>query len=326
MRITLIHNPKAGPQDQPDADALLRLIRDAGHDVESRDCDDIDHLVDRLDDHSADHFADHFADKATAGTCDLIAISGGDGTVGRVAKRLLGCPVPLTFIPTGTANNLSRSLGLLELSLEQLIAGWSTARILPIDLGVIEGPWGSQHFIEGVGVGLFTRTMLEIDAFNSLAHLTTPQEKIAEALALMGERLRTFPARRMSLTLDGADLSGEYLMVEAMNIRYVGPNLYVAPGCDPGDGLLDVVLVAEKERASLLAHLASWRRGALLAPSLPTYRGAHLQIEWLGSTLHVDDETWPPEGEGEYAVPSTIDIRARKHALRVMIPGPPAAG
>lgn len=302
MRITLVHNPRAGgPQEQLDEGALVDLIRRAGHDVEARSSDDIE-------------------DAAACAACDLIAIAGGDGTAGRIAKRLAGSAVPITFIPIGTANNISRSLGLLGCSLEQLIAGWQDAPTQLLDLGVIAAPWGSDHFIEGVGVGVFTRTMREIDAFNRLEHLTTPQEKIASALALLSERLRTYPVRRMELRLDDADLSGDYLMMEAMNIQFVGPNLYVAPGCDPSDGMLDVVLVAEKERDSLLAHLGRWRRGALLAPALPTYRGRHLRFEWHGHTMHVDDEAWPPEHVGECSVPSAIDIRVERHALRVLIP------
>jgi diacylglycerol kinase (ATP) len=303
MRITLVHNPKAGgPQEHPDADTLMDLIRKAGHDVATWSSEDLSDIEDAV------------------AACDLIAIAGGDGTAGRIAKRLVGCPVPITFIPIGTANNISRSLGLLDCSLEQLIAGWQGAPTRQLDIGVIEAPWGSHHFIEGVGVGVFTRTMCEIDAFNRLAHLTTPQEKIASALTLLSERLRTYPVRRMELLLDDRDLSGDYLMMEAMNIRFVGPNLYVAPGCDPGDGLLDVVLVAERERDSLLSHLASWRQGTLLAPALPTYRGSRLRFEWHGHAMHVDDEAWPPEHVGECSVPSTIDIRVEKHALRVLIP------
>lgn len=282
----------------------MGLIRGAGHDVFARACEEVSRS-------EAEVIKD---------SCDLIAIAGGDGTAGRIAKLLLGCAVPLTFLPLGTANNLSRTLGLLDLSLEQIVAGWGPARTRWLDVGVIDGPWGSNYFIEGVGVGLFTRTMLEIDAFDSLAHLNTPQEKIASALAIMRQRLETFPALPMKLSLDGRDLSGDYLMVEAMNIRFVGPNLYVAPGCDPSDGLLDVVLVGEAERDSMLANLASWREGTLEAPTLPTYRGAHLRIDWRGSALHVDDEVWPPEGAADRPGPWWVDISVRKHALQVIVP------
>lgn len=304
MRILLIHNPRAGVQEQPDEEALTRLIHEAGHEVVTRSCEDKGGI----------------ADAAVREGCDLIAVSGGDGTAGRIVKRMVGCTVPITLIPLGTANNIARSLGLADRTLEQLVAGWAEPRIVPVDVGIIDAPWGSDRFIEGVGVGLFTRTMLEIDELNCLAHLSTPEEKVASALAILRDRLRTFPVRRLDLVLDGKDLSGDYLMLEAMNIRFVGPNLYVAPGCDPGDGLLDVVLVAEKDRDTLLDDLANWRRGRFVPAQLPTYRGSHLQIVWHGSSLHVDDEAWPAVGEGPYPVPAVIDIRVKKHALHVALP------
>ncbi|MEO8627522.1 MAG: hypothetical protein ABI612_05390 [Betaproteobacteria bacterium] len=55
----------------------------------------------------------------------------------------------------------------------------------------------------------------------------------------------------MRAVLDGNDISGVYIMFQAMNIQRVGPNLFIAPDADPGDGLFDVVLLAEDERAKL---------------------------------------------------------------------------
>ena len=43
---------------------------------------------------------------------DAVIVAGGDGTVGKVAKRLAGTDVPLVVLPTGTANNIARSLGI----------------------------------------------------------------------------------------------------------------------------------------------------------------------------------------------------------------------
>ena len=51
---------------------------------------------------------------------------GGDGTVGRVTRRMVGRGVPITVLPSGTANNIARSLGLIERPFEELIRGWET--------------------------------------------------------------------------------------------------------------------------------------------------------------------------------------------------------
>src|SRR6266704_695613 len=84
MRIALIYNPKAGDDGQPDAEDLLELVRAAGHEVTQHSSQD-DHLAAFLDD-----------------APDLVAVAGGDGTVGKVAQIMLGRDIPLAALPTGT--------------------------------------------------------------------------------------------------------------------------------------------------------------------------------------------------------------------------------
>jgi diacylglycerol kinase (ATP) len=49
----------------------------------------------------------------------------------------------------------------------------------------------------------------------------------------------------MTIRLDGKDLSGEFIMLEALNIRSVGPNRNLTPKADINDGFLDVVFVSK---------------------------------------------------------------------------------
>jgi diacylglycerol kinase (ATP) len=91
--------------------------------------------------------------------CDLIAVAGGDGTVGKVARCVIGSRTPIAVLPMGTANNVANGLGVAGRPLEELIEGWKSARCVNFDVGLAKGPWGSQHFIEGFGIGLFAETM-----------------------------------------------------------------------------------------------------------------------------------------------------------------------
>jgi diacylglycerol kinase family enzyme len=137
MRVTLIHNAGAGDDDQPSAKQLSQLIRNAGHALSYRSTDD--------DDWAA----------ALNESADLIAVAGGDGTIGRVARRMAGGGIPLAVLPMGTANNISRTLGLVDLPFEKLIASWHLTRIRKLDVGIAKGPWGRRRFTEGLGVGVF---------------------------------------------------------------------------------------------------------------------------------------------------------------------------
>ena len=65
-------------------------------------------------------------------------------------------------------------------------------------------------------------------------------ERIEGCLNWVRERLWDYPAKRVEITLDGKDFSGEYILVEVMNIQYIGPSLHLAPSADPGDGQLEV--------------------------------------------------------------------------------------
>ena len=302
MRVTLIHNSKAGDDEQPGARDLQHLITAAGHDVFYQSCHDENWTA------------------ALARPADLVAVAGGDGTVGRVAKALVGRHVPFTALPLGTANNISKTLGLTDLPLEQLIAGWARGHRTAFDIGVAGGPWGLRYFIEGMGAGLFAWNMPDAHDNGTLHNLDHADAKLASALQLLRERLRCCAPCRFDAVLDGRDLSGDYLLLEVMNMQYVGPNLYLGPDCDLTDGLLDVVLVPAAQRERLQAYLSTWQDGRLRAPDLPTYRGRELQVRWTGYAVHIDDELWPPAKTMRAAPGAAIQIRMEREALEFLAP------
>ena len=250
----------------------------------------------------------------------LIAVAGGDGTVGSVAKRMAGREIPLAVLPMGTANNISRTLGLADIAIEDHILGWQAAPKVRFDVGVAKGPWGSTSFIEGLGVGLFAWTMPAADASPTLANLNQTDAKIAYALQMLKDRLQTCPAIEIKASLDGKDISGEYVLFEAMNMQYIGPNLYLAPDGNPGDGYLDVVMVTNAERAKLHHYLSSWQKGALRAADLPSCRGRHLQMEWTGYKVHIDDSLWPDDERSAPPPPGIIDVTLKAEALELCCP------
>ena len=145
IKITLIHNPAAGDDSHPSGDRIVEMIQSAGHKVKYHSIKEKDWK------------------KVLKKSCDIIAIAGGDGTVGKVARRLVGSTIPIAILPMGTANNIGHALGLTGRAIESLITEWETARRLNFDMGEAEGPWGSKYFVEGVGVGLFAATILSIE-------------------------------------------------------------------------------------------------------------------------------------------------------------------
>jgi diacylglycerol kinase (ATP) len=300
VRVTLIHNPGAGSQGPGGARRLKELLASAGHKV-------------RYQSSKADHWR-----RALKEPAELVVVAGGDGTVARVMKRMVGCGIPVALLPSGTANNIARTLGLLERPFEELVRGWERARRVKLDVGIAEGPWGERYFVEGVGVGLFA---------NLLSQPRKSKKRSKRAASVVENalrRLKDAAARcepvELVAALDGKDISGRYLLLEAVNLRYVGPNLFLAPDSQPGDGHLDVVLVTEAERARLLEYLEKWQDNRERLAVLPTRQGRRLQIEWTGFELHIDDKLRPKKDAEPEEIAGLVEARIEADAVEFLAP------
>lgn len=288
MRVTLIHNPVAGKQGKDNAESLVALLEGAGYEVRYQSSKD-----------------DGWK-KALKKPAELVAVAGGDGTVSRVAKKMAGRGIPLAALPSGTANNISRSLGLVERPFEELVRSWREGRRVKLNVGVVKGPWGKRKFVEGLGTGLFAR-MLARGGGKRVKH-KNPKEKVDNALQRLKARAQRAKPLELQASLDGKDISGRYLLLEAVSIPYVGSNLFLAPDSKPGDGCMDVVLVTEAERDRLVKYLDTWQDNRERLAVLPSHRGQRLTLEWTGFELHIDDKLWPKDDD-EAKPPARVEAR-----------------
>jgi diacylglycerol kinase family enzyme len=253
---------------------------------------------------------------------DIVVAAGGDGTVGNVARRMIGSPTPIAVLPLGTANNIALTLGIAALSLNDVIVGWKVARCIHFDAGVAKGPWGSTHFIEGFGLGMFAETMFRIDSSNErdLTHAEHPEDELTVVIEMLRKRLRKIKTNELTVRLDGEDFSGRYVLLEALNIRSIGPNLNLAPDAEINDGLLDIVTVPHAKRAELSRYLAGRINSGEPSLKLRRYRGHHLQIEWESSPVHIDDMRWPDDDKPVAVKSNAITIKVEPGALVFLVP------
>jgi diacylglycerol kinase family enzyme len=294
MRITLVYNPKAG--EGLDGRDLTALLEGAGHNVRA---------VPRKGKWQA----------ALAKPTDLVVAVGGDGTITQVAVALAGTPVPMAILPMGTANNVGKTLELLG-DARPVVASWDHIEPQPFDLGTVSGPWQESLFVESFGAGAIASLITardDIDASAVLLGRVTDR-----SLHRLGVLLDEEPMRAWSVSIDGAQHDGEYVAVEIMNIRFVGPNLPLAPDADPRDGMLEVVLIGPQECEALRDYLTG--RLTLAAadlPPLPVLRGRDIRLDVpAGVRLHLDDGAWPDDT----ALPNPVSVAVAVHpgALRVM--------
>jgi diacylglycerol kinase (ATP) len=298
VRVTLIHNPGAGRQGKGDRQRLLAVLGDAGHDVRYRSSKDDDWK------------------KALKKPADLVVVAGGDGTVARVMRRMVGRGIPVGLLPLGTANNIARSLGLVERPFEDLVRGWQEGRRVRLDVGIAAGPWGERYFVEGVGAGVFA-SLLATSTGDKAKKKKRPVEGGLRSLRQVAARCQPL---EIAARLDGKDISGRYLMLEALNLTYVGPNLHLAHDSRPGDGELDVVFVTDEERARLLHYLEHWQDNRERLAVLPSLRGQRLQLEWTGFELHIDDRLKSEDRAKPKKIAGPVEARIAGATIEFLVP------
>lgn len=297
MKISLVHNPTAG--DGQDVESVIRLLTDAGHEVCHRS--------------SKDNWKKLLQDPG-----DLLVAAGGDGTVRKVALAAADEGLPFAVLPIGTANNFAKTFGLFG-DARALIRTWGVDEELLIDLGEVRTPSESRRFLEAIGGGwipnLIARGGEVQDEFRLLGRETD------RATHLLTDVLRDATPARWTITADGTDVSGEFLAVEILNIRFVGPNVPLAPDADPCDGLLDLVVVTEADRGAILEYLEHRLTLASgVMPALRSVRAGQIRLAVPpGVRLHVDDAEWPADRDPYQAM--DLEVRCLSGAARMRAAG-----
>jgi diacylglycerol kinase family enzyme len=151
--------------------------------------------------------------------------------------------------------------------------------------------------VEGLGAGLFARAIPAVKSDQTMASTARADARVAYALQMLKERIETSAPVRIEATLDDEDVSGDYVMFEALLMPYIGPNLFLAPESQPGDGRFELVMVGDEDRSRMLQYLASWQDEKPRLPMLRSRQGRRLQLRWRRYPIHIDGEIWPAEGE-----------------------------
>ncbi|WP_069660115.1 diacylglycerol/lipid kinase family protein [Arcticibacter eurypsychrophilus] len=224
---------------------------------------------------------------------DFIIVAGGDGTIRKVVKklmerRLLDKNYPIALLPIGTANNISKTLGITA-SHHEIIKSWINWEIKKIDIGKIYNFAAANFFIEGLGFGVFPRLIKEMINVEEVL-VDTPEKNLKYALRKLQKITSTYEAKYCHIVIDGDSHSGKYLLVEVLNMTSIGPNLVLAPDADPGDGFLEVVLIAESQKNDLDEYIKHKLNGTEGKLSFPTIKAKSVVMRWAGHMLHVDDQ------------------------------------
>jgi diacylglycerol kinase family enzyme len=293
----LLHNPGAGDEGHEKED-LISLIESNGF-----ECRYSSTKKEKIE-------------KALTKDSDFLILAGGDGTIRKVTKELIKRKAidktwPIGLLPLGTANNIARTLE-LEGKHEELIKSWHDENYKNFDVGKISNIKEASFFLESMGFGIFPYLMKQMDK-NGKEEIEDPKQRMKAALKLLHQSIFSYEEKYCNLKVDGHDYSGNYLLVEIMNTKSIGPNLLLAPGADPGDGLFNVIAIPKTDKEKFTAYVMSKINDREETYEFADIKGKEITVSWHGTHVHVDDEVIKLEKDIE------VKIELRERLLQFLI-------
>ncbi|HYQ46302.1 MAG TPA: diacylglycerol kinase family protein [Polyangiaceae bacterium] len=293
MRVSLLHNSHSGSKDHT-ADSIARTICSSGHELVG-----------------VAHSLEELASVLERDETELLAVAGGDGTVSHAACALAGSGIPLAILPHGTANNIALGLGIRG-PVEEIVAGWQQAKRVPFDLMNVTTNGRTTCLAEAAGWGVFPQLIAEA---KRREEAQGAERSLAAERALFRRVVESAAPHRYEVTIDGVDWSGDYLLVEISNVRFIGPQLLLAPDSSTADGLLEVTLWGESERELLLRLLDSNEatRATAIAPS--ARRSDCVRVGAADALRHVDGDLLKRRNAG----PEAVCLSVRHAAVHYLV-------
>ncbi|WP_256841577.1 diacylglycerol/lipid kinase family protein [Ornithinimicrobium cryptoxanthini] len=231
----------------------------------------------------------------------LVAV-GGDGVVQIAAGQVVGSGTALGIVPSGTGNDNARSLG-IPLRIDAAVATLLSGTRRSIDLIHVDPL--DRHVVGSVPCGL--------DALIAARAATLPRWLGAQSytVAVLPELVRLRPMA-YRLELDDQVLELDALVVAVCNMPVYGGGMRIAPDADPGDGLLDVIIIKPVGATSavrLLAGVFSGRHSN--HPSVRIERARRVSVAGPELVAH---------GDGEALCPLPVDCSVVPGAIDVLVP------
>ena len=232
-------------------------------------------------------------------TIDLMVVAGGDGTVNYVvnAMKRKGLDIPLGVIPSGTANDFARALGMSREPLEaaRQIASGGVERV---DVGCVNGLW----FVNIFSFGIFTTTSQRTP--DKRKHRIGKLAYIIEGV----KEFRSMHAVPLEIEADGERFDLRSLMVLIFNGETAG-GFHLARRSSIKDGLFDCILLEKKN--FLRSTLAMCRYLAGGQPKIVR----HLQARTIDIRSTVNE---PTDVDGQKGAEFPLHIECIAGGLRIM--------
>ena len=251
-------------------------------------------------------FAGHaakLAAQAAAEGAEAIVSYGGDGTANEVLNGMAQTSVPLLLAPSGTGNDMIRTLGLPRDTLQALQIQLDSE---PCTMDAVQV--NDRWFMNVAGLGLDVTVLREYERLRSRMF-----GSLAYRLAIF-RALGLYRPESIRLSVDGGmpePLQCSFLSFG--NGRYIGGGMNCLPDADPFDGLLDVLIVKPLSRLFIVCILPTFFAGK--HTKLPPVR--MMRAKTL--TIEADSPFWM-QLDGELYETSRAEVQIHPKQLHMRFP------
>ena len=297
-KLLFVYNPRAGKEMlKPRLSDVLDIFVKAGYEVTV---------------HPTQAYRDAYYQikEYEVGKYDLIACSGGDGTIDEVAtgmmkRREMGKDVvPGGYIPAGTTNDFAKSL---HIPRKPLAAADNAVKGVPFPCDI--GKFNDSVFVYIAAFGIFTDVSYETDQAvkNVLGHM---------AYILEGaKRIFNIPSYKIKVEHDGEVIEDEFIFGMVTNSRSVGGfSNMVGKNIVFDDGLFEVTLIKTPKNPIALQEIIA----ALLIEQVDTKHMYTFKTKKI-TFDSVEEIPWTLDGEfgGEQ---DYVEIENVQKAMEIMVP------
>ena len=297
-KLLFVYNPRAGKEMlKPRLSDVLDIFVKAGYEVTV---------------HPTQAYRDAYYQikEYEVGKYDLIACSGGDGTIDEVAtgmmkRREMGKDVvPVGYIPAGTTNDFAKSL---HIPRKPLAAADNAVKGVPFPCDI--GKFNDSVFVYIAAFGIFTDVSYETDQAvkNVLGHM---------AYILEGaKRIFNIPSYKIKVEHDGEVIEDEFIFGMVTNSRSVGGfSNMVGKNIVFDDGLFEVTLIKTPKNPIALQEI----NAALLIEQVDTKHMYTFKTKKI-TFDSVEEIPWTLDGEfgGEQ---DYVEIENVQKAMEIMVP------
>lgn len=240
---------------------------------------------------------------AVAAGLDVLAVTGGDGTVNLGVNICAGAATLLAIVAAGTGNDIARALRLPVYDAKAAAGVIAGGTVRTIDAGRYTDAQGVSHWFAGVlGAGFDSVVNERANTWG------WPRGRMRYNLAIVRE-LPVFKPIPYVIEVDGVRHSTQAMLVAVGNGPSYGGGMMVCPDASFEDGMFDILIVHQISTIEFLKVFPKVFSGKHVGhPAVEILRGKEVRLEASGIVSYADGERFAPLPMTFQNVPGALNI------------------